>query len=316
METNENEIRLTVKKLFDEDKIDILIGYSPGTLPLRTSPVFLRKEDDVEVLVWNSFCENTLSNYLKNYKDKRVGIVAKGCDSRLINLLLLESQVKKENLVVIGVPCRGVIDRKKIDKITGGMEVTGSEEKEDGILIFFDGTDKKVTKADILHDSCMICNYKNAVSSDIFIGEKEKEEKVDPYNKIREMEENSTDERWNYFNKEIEKCIRCYACRNVCPMCYCQECFVDCTDPEWFGKTAEIKDTKMFHIVRAYHMAGRCVDCGACVKACPMDVDLRFLTKKIEKDVLEFFAYEAGVKDDEPPPFTTFKPEDPQEFIR
>jgi ferredoxin len=99
-------------------------------------------------------------------------------------------------------------------------------------------------------------------------------------------------------------------------MCYCEECFIDSNDPEWFGKTIELTDTQNFHIVRAYHMAGRCVDCGACVRACPMDVDLRFLTKKTEKDVKKFFSYEAGVNEDEAPPLTTFKPEDPQEFIR
>jgi len=138
----------------------------------------------------------------------------------------------------------------------------------------------------------------------------------DEFGAIKDFEARTADERWDYFNRQMEKCIKCYACRNACPLCYCEECCVDSSQPQWFGKSTARSDTQAFHIMRAFHTAGRCVDCGACMRACPMDVDLRFLNKKIEKDVRELFSYEAGINPDEPPPLNTFKIDDPQEFIK
>ena len=93
-------------------------------------------------------------------------------------------------------------------------------------------------------------------------------------------------------------------------------CFVDQTMPAWFGKTNDLSDTMIYHIVRAFHMVGRCVDCGACSRACPMDINLRELMKKIEKIMKERYGYEAGVSLEEVPPLGEFKMEDPQEFIK
>ncbi len=102
------------------------------------------------------------------------------------------------------------------------------------------------------------------------------------------------EERWNYFEELIAPCIRCYACRNACPQCYCPTCFVDESRPQWVGKSLDPTDTRTFHFLRAYHMAGRCTDCGACERACPMDIKVRQFTKKLEKDVKELFGYEVG----------------------
>ena len=129
------------------------------------------------------------------------------------------------------------------------------------------------------------------------------------------MESQSADERWDYFVSEMSKCIRCYACRGACPSCYCNQCFVDHNQPQWFSKTTELSDTIIFHLVRAFHVAGRCVNCGACARACPMGVDLMSLTKKIAKDMNELYGYTAGMDIEELAPFATFKEDDPQEFI-
>ena len=129
------------------------------------------------------------------------------------------------------------------------------------------------------------------------------------------MEAQSADERWEYFVSEMSKCIKCYACRGACPSCYCTQCFIDQNQPQWFGKTTELSDTIIFHLVRAFHVAGRCVNCGACARACPMGIDLMSLTKKIEKDMKELFQYTAGMDIEELAPFATFKDNDPQDFI-
>ncbi len=130
------------------------------------------------------------------------------------------------------------------------------------------------------------------------------------------FESKSAKERWEHFREELSKCIRCYACRNVCPLCYCKMCCVDQTMPVWFGKTNDLSDTMIYHIVRAFHVAGRCVDCGACSRACPMGINLRELVKKTEKIMKERYGYEAGVSLEAVPPLGEFKMEDPQEFIK
>ena len=134
--------------------------------------------------------------------------------------------------------------------------------------------------------------------------------------RYEEFESWSADERWAYFTREFERCIRCYACREACPVCYCTECFVDQSQPDWFGKSDDLSDVMAFHLVRIYHVAGRCLDCGACDRACSMHIDLRTLGRKLEKDVRELFEYEPGMDVESAPLLGTFRPDDPQAFIK
>jgi len=114
----------------------------------------------------------------------------------------------------------------------------------------------------------------------------------------------------------IEGCIRCYACRDACPLCYCPTCFVDESRPQWVGKSIDPTDTMTFHILRAYHCAGRCTDCGACERACPVGIPMRQFTKKLNKDAEALFSWEAGLSPDQRPPLDVYRPDDYDEFIR
>ncbi len=310
------EIREAVKKLFAEDKVDLVIGFEEGSLPLKATPCFIRSAEDADRLTWNSMCENNLAVYLPGKKE-RVGVIAKGCDSRSLVGHIQEMQIKRENLVVIGVPCRGMVDRKKLKEHFGDKEILSVEEGPDEILFKGDGFEESLKRSDLLNDNCMACMHKNPVIHDILIGgEVEEQKDVDEFEVIKGFEAKPSDERWAYFSKQSEKCIRCYACRNACPLCYCEVCCVDESQPQWFGKSVALSDTQIFHLMRTYHTAGRCVDCGACVRACPMDIDLRFMNKKIEKDVRELFSYEAGLDPEAPLPLNTFKTDDEDEFIK
>jgi coenzyme F420-reducing hydrogenase beta subunit len=308
-------IRDIARKLLDEKRVDLVIGFEKGSSPLRSTPCFVRSASEADKLIWNATCENNLAKYLPKMK-RRVGIVAKGCDIRSIISLIKENQISRDQVFIIGIPCKGMIDRRKIETKLGGTEIISAEEEDDAVVLTGHNFRETIKKDEFLHDSCQTCTHRNPVIYDALIGDKVVENQaVDEYKDVKDFAARSHNERWQSFSDEVSKCIRCYACRNACPVCYCQECFVDNSQPQWIGKTTNLSDTAIFHIIHAFHTAGRCVDCGACNRACPMGINLRRLNKKMEMDIKELFHYKAGVSLEDIPPLATYNPDDPQEFI-
>lgn len=310
-----DKIKEISKKLLKDKKVDIIIGFRKGSLPMMNEPCFVKSEEDIENLVWDSNCGINLANYLPNRKEK-IGIIAKGCDSRNIATHIVENKIGRDQLTIIGVPCKGMIDRHKIAEMFD-KEITEVTEEDGKIIVKGDGFEKALDKPDVLQENCAICIHRNPVIYDELVADAVEEQKdVDRYEDVREVEAMTPEEKRKYFDNLLSTCIRCYACRNACPLCYCPTCFVDESKPQWVGKSQDETDVKTFHFLRAFHCAGRCTDCGACVRACPMGINVRALTKKLEKDCLELFDWEAGLSLEERPPLDTYKPSDPDEFIK
>ncbi|MFC1909973.1 Coenzyme F420 hydrogenase/dehydrogenase, beta subunit C-terminal domain [Chloroflexota bacterium] len=309
-----DKIRETALDLLKKQGVDLIIGFADGTLPMRSSPWFARQESEVERLTWNSFCENNLAQYLPKRKGK-FGIVAKGCDVRAVVELIKENQIFREQVVIIGLPCSGMIDRKQVETKFEGKEITEVAEKNGSLVIKGDDFEESLNTADYLYACCRACTLKNPTVYDVLIGNPVEETSSDPFTDVEQFEALPPAERWAHLTAEFSKCIRCYACRNACPLCYCKECFVDCSQPQWIGKTTEASDTAIFHIMRAFHLAGRCLECGACERACPVVVDIRKLNRKLVKDVKNLFDYQAGLNLEELAPLATYKPDDPEQFI-
>jgi formate dehydrogenase subunit beta len=305
----QKQIRQEARRLLESGEVELVIGFEQGTLPLRSAPAFIRDATDTDRLIWGPFCENNLARYLVGLKGRKVAIVAKGCDTRAIVALMIEHQVEREQVLIIGVPCRGMVDRRVVARRVPG-EVLTARWTDTTITVEGEDFTKRLRRKDVLYPSCAACTYPNPVIHDFLVGEPVTVWSDDECVRIATFEEKSPAERWAYFEAETSRCIRCYACREACPLCYCEECFVDHTTPRWIESGVTPAGLQGWHIGRAYHLAGRCVNCGACQRACPMEIDLVYLTGKLNKDVRELYGFEPGLSLEELPPLATFRPED------
>ena len=310
------KIREIAKRLLENKTVDVFIGYRKGTVAMMNEPLLIRDPGKVELLYWDSNCGLNLCNYL-NKRTEKIGIIANGCNSRNIVTHIVENQIKREQLYIVGIPCTGMIDHRAVARAVGQRDITTVDEAGEEFIVGGKGFDERFKKKDFLQRNCAVCTHHNPVICDEMIGEPVGEpEGVKAYSDVESIEEMSAEKKWAFFTQLISKCIRCYACRNACPLCYCPTCFVDESKPQWVGKSTDPTDTMTFHFLRAYHCAGRCTDCGACERVCPVGISMRQFTKKLNKDAKEYFSWEAGLSLEERPPLDRYRPDDSNEFIK
>ena len=293
----------------------MVIGFRQGSMPMMNEPCFATTPQAVDTLVWDSNCGINLANYLTNRKEK-VAVIAKGCDSRNIVTHIIENKIQRDQLHIVGVPCTGMIDKRKITNKVAG-EILEVSENENTIKVKTAEAETLFDKAEVLQQNCALCVHRNPVIQDEMVADPVQEQTdIDRYADIRKIEEMDSEEKWQFFDDLLSPCIRCYACRNACPLCYCPTCFVDESKPQWVGKGQDPLDVRTFHFLRAYHCAGRCTDCGACERACPVGINMRLLTRKLEKDCQEQFGWEAGLSLDQRPALDAYQANDPEAFIK
>jgi ferredoxin len=315
MDTCIKKIRALAADLLDKGEVERVIGFAKGTIPMATSPIAIGSKQEIEKLVFNSTCGLNLANFARKQTGK-IAIIAKGCDSRNIVTHIVENQIKRDEIVIIGVPCTGMVDKFKIASLFKD-EITQFEEAGDTLTVASLSQTKTLNKQDYLRENCSLCTHRNPVLYDVLAAELVEEQVLEnPFPDVDRIEALDPESKWAHFENLTKNCIRCYACRNACPLCYCPTCFVDESGPQWVGKGQNKTDVDTFHFLRAFHCAGRCTDCGACVEACPMGINVRDFTRKLNKDALEMFGWEAGLDLTKRPPLDAYSPQDPNDFIK
>lgn len=302
-------LREAVKKILPE--VDVVIGYRQGFDPLHATPYFISQPEQVDQLIWNPLCVQNLCSYLPFLKGK-VGVIVKGCDSRTIVQYMQEKLIEREKIKVIGVPCLQVISVKKV---MAKIDYQVAEEvafEGENVIVKTPKETKTIPLAEVMPRKCLTCQLATPLQYDILAGEAIQANKpAEAFEEIKEFEQLSLEERRRYWEREFDRCIRCYACRNACPMCICQDrCVAESRDPHWTSQRANLTEKFMFHMIHSVHLAGRCVGCGECERVCPMDIPVAKIKKKISMDLKELFDYQAGINPDDLPPMYTFKVEE------
>ena len=303
----EKDLKKKVKKAFADKKIEVFIGYGKRPIDGRIVPVFIHSPDRAEELVWNPMCTMGLAKYALKVNGK-IGLFVRGCDSRAINVFLQESQLDRDSLYLIGGRCHGVTDQKRVGD-------TSKDSNWEGESVSLDG--KKYSRAEVLAGQCLECRYPEAIGADEILGEARRGvSDDDAYANVVRIESMGVEEKNAFWDEHLSRCIRCDACRNICPVCYCEKCVLDQTVPAWVSRRTDLVENRLYHSIRFMHVAGRCVDCGECERACPMEIPLRLIAKKLEKDAREMFSFEVGTDPEETPMFSQYREEDKAEFIR
>jgi coenzyme F420-reducing hydrogenase beta subunit len=314
------QLREQAKKLLEEKKVDMVIGYGDGTEPARTTPVFISSPEEAGTLTWGPLCVNNLTTYLPEYRYEpgNVAVIVKGCDSRSINRLVSDGQIDRNKVIVIGIPCPGQLEWTKVAEAVGPKGVIkGISDDGESFTLKTESGDVRLAKKDYLMKKCLSCENPSPVAADVIIGKEQQPKSYeDRFAEVTAIESMSTEEKSAYWDRQFARCLRCYACRNVCTVCTCRECFVDQMKPMWVSKRNNLSENTFFHLTRAFHVAGRCVDCGECDRVCPVDIPLRKLNRKILKDLGDLFgAPTPGSRPDLESPLGEFTTSDPEEFM-
>lgn len=316
-----DRIRATAKRALESGEVDKVLGWERGDLWWDSYPSFISKPEEADTLVWNSFCVNNLSKFLieELQGSSKVGVFVKGCDSTSFNQLLKDNRVDRERVVLYGVPCEGMVDPEKVREEgidRGVIDVNRSGER---IVFTTREGERTLPSHRVEYDKCLTCHHPNPVVYDELMDKEVVREVRDEekFKGVEEIEEMSSDERYDFWADQFKRCIRCNACRNICPACTCVKCIFDNTDAGVSGKARVESEDAFFHIIRAYHVAGRCVDCGECARVCPEGIPLDRLNRKIIKDINENYGeFDAGADSTTTAPLVTYELDDRDTFLK
>lgn len=308
------ELVKRAKELLQDGTVSRVLGWRAGDMPWNPEPAFFETEESLKDFVYNGFCGANLSKYMieASKLEGKTLVCLKPCDTYSFNQLIKEHRVDREKAYIIGVGCKGKLSYDKIRDlgIKGITAIHGAELSDEADTLKFDTLygEKECSFAEVMLGRCHVCKGKEHQIFDEQIGESKDTKDGDRFDEVAAIEAMKPEERFAFFQKELSKCIRCNACRNVCPACSCRKCVFDSNKFDSAQKAnVDSFEEKMFHIIRAFHVAGRCTDCGECSRVCPQNIPLHLFNRKFIKDIDAFYGeYQAGADTDSRAPLVNF----------
>lgn len=302
-------------ELLGNGTVDRVLGWRTGEFDYDVTPAVFGSADELENgFVWNSFCGANFSKYLVRETGKsesKVLVFLKPCDTYSFNQLLTEHRFDREKVYAVGVPCDGMLDTGKIRDCADGIAAVRENDGKIEVETLYDGT-LTFERETLLPDRCVNCKSKKHVAYDELLGSDGEVLDSARFDEVEKIEKMTPDERFAFWQGELSRCIRCNACRDVCPACTCEKCVFDNPNSGVENKAAANSfEEKMFHIIRAFHVAGRCTDCGECSRVCPQHIPLHLLNRKFIKDIDNFYGeYQAGAEAGSRAPIVNYTTED------
>ena len=309
------ELILRAKSLLESGEVARVLGWKKGENGFDPEPYVFETAESLDDLVYDGFCGANLSKYMirECAREGKTLVFLKPCDSYSFNQLLREHRVSREKAYIIGVGCMGKLSISKIPA-EGILAVEGAGYPDPAEMLTVKTLygDVEVPYQDAMLERCHVCKGKEHVVFDEQIGPSKDTVDADRFAEVEKIEAMSPEQKYAYFRNELSKCIRCNACRNVCPACSCRKCVFDSTafDSAQKANTTSFEEN-MFHIIRAFHVAGRCTDCGECSRVCPQGIPLHLFNRKFIKDINTLYGdYQAGADLESDAPLTSFRTDD------
>ena len=304
-------------ELLANGTVGSVLGWGAGEFGYDVTPTLFHTADELKAgFVYNDFCGANFSKYLVAKTQKAEGkilVFLKPCDTYSFNQLLTEHRFDREKVYAVGIPCEGMADVAKVKAIVGeGISSIAEEVDKIAVTTIYADEPVMVSTAEVLAERCVNCKSKKHVAYDELLGEEGDVIDSARFDEIARLEAMTPDERFAFWQNELSKCIRCNACRDACPACTCEKCVFDNPSSGVENKSpANSFEEKMFHIIRAFHVAGRCTDCGECSRVCPQNIPLHLLNRKFIKDINEFYGeYQAGAEVGSRAPLVDYTTED------
>ena len=227
------EVVSRAKELLADGTVARVLGWKAGDLPYNPEPAYFEKEEDFENFVYNGFCGANLSKYMieASKLEGKTLVCLKPCDTYSFNQLIKEHRVDRDKAYIIGVGCKGKLDIEKIKSmgIKGIQNISGAEITDEADILTIQTLygEKTCSYADAMLERCHVCKGKEHKIYDEIIGESKETKDAERFDGVAAIEAMSPEEKFAFFQKELSKCIRCNACRNVCPACSCRKCVFD-----------------------------------------------------------------------------------------
>lgn len=297
-------------------------------------PMFITDEADAEKITTMSFYPASLARLAALYgdKDKKTGTIVRTCDARSVVELLKRQQLNPDNLYIIGLECYGVVRKRD-----GNQEIYIFPDE-----VEIDGEMKPLDE-ELLAPNCRRCEYPTPTMADVSLHIEKSGETSATANTEKgkavlaaagitgegtpsditaikeraacrqekdfgELKDMPRQDRLNYWLRQFDKCIKCYGCRDSCPLCYCEVCSLYPEKP--LIKGGQLPPENLFHITRLMHIGDSCCNCGHCEANCPMDIPLSKLYHMLYKELSAIFNYESGMDANALPPISSIEATD------
>jgi ferredoxin len=303
------ELDLHLRDLLESQRVNSVLGAIPTRSPLGMAFLAHTPEEVDRFTLSPLACPNLLVHLTSEeaHFDKArfpVAVLARGCETRMLNQILSEHGLKRDRVYVVGLAhCPGVVDPRRLaaqlPELRGFPELTIEGEE---VVVVKDGSGElaRLPRADLVLERCRHCRNHEPLTYDHRFDLVEEAAWAEPAITdedpgVEAIDAMAPAERRTFWQGQLERCIRCHACRDACPLCYCENCILERHNPSWVKRSVDLAENTAYQLLRVMHLVGRCTACGECERACPVDLPLGLMMRKMHTVVGELYGHRSGL---------------------